>query len=862
MTRFHAAAAAILALTSFAVAGDDAARPAAGRLEAGGGSLAGDLEPAPEVPGGARDTLLWKSPRFAAPFEFHLGEVSGVAFAAPARRPEAAGPFVHLRGGDVLAATIESLDADAMVVGFRGPDGPARLWIARGEVAAISRACEGGGSYVGPSGLAGWDQAPAGSWREEAGRIMTDKAGAAVTRDVAATGRARYDIRMSRRRAAEFRLAVAAAERPADDGYVLHAVGGDAAGGMMLVRRGGGRAAIEPLPAVEWRGDALRVVLFVDQERGRLAAVLPEAAGAAARQAHEVRLPAGDGARPSGRFRLELTGGDLCLERIEVTPWRGEEPTLRPVAETAIVARTGPLEGFAVTSFEAAPGEYVLTRGGETRRVAAADVEEIRFPVGDEAAAEGAVRVVAVDGSTLTGDLVKVDDRAVWVRRRGVDAAVAVPRDGIVAIRSLQPLAGRQDPAGRVGTLVVGEDRIRGCIVGRDGTEGVAWRPLGSANAAALAGAVDAEVEYVQRRPEKRPADAEVGGMGALVDRDGGGFFAVAMMTEDGAAARDGRIAAGDRIVAIAPAENARFVETRDLDNETVTQLLRGRVGTIVRLKVTDGAGANPRDVALARGPISVAGREVLEQALQAHARLAGAAEVAVDPRAEYPAVVVLRSGDTAPCRIESIDADAVTLRSPLAADAAEAVRVPAALVKAVELLPTAASRTLDKTLRDRLLTQPRMQRDRPPTHLLRLVDGDYLRGRLVRVDDASVSFDVRDVVKQLPRSQVARLIWLHPETPPPEGGPAAGPEPEPEGLVVQGVAADGRRVTLVAGGVEGNLLRGHSRAFGTSVVDLARIDRLLLGGAIGRDSRELPFAQWRLKPAAEPKALAKPAEP
>lgn len=154
------------------------------------------------------------------------------------------------------------------------------------------------------------------------------------------------------------------------------------------------------------------------------------------------------------------------------------------------------------------------------------------------------------------------------------------------------------------------------------------------------------------------------------------------------------------------------------------------------------------------------------------------------------------------------------------------------------------------------------MQRDRPPTHLLRLVDGDYLRGRLVRVDDASVSFDVRDVVKQLPRSQVARLIWLHPETPPPEGGPAAGPEPEPEGLVVQGVAADGRRVTLVAGGVEGNLLRGHSRAFGTSVVDLARIDRLLLGGAIGRDSRELPFAQWRLKPAAEPKALAKPAEP
>lgn len=861
-TRFRAAA-AILAMASCAVADDAAPQVAtAGRLEAGGGSLAGDLEAAPEVPGGVRDTLRWKSPRFATPFEFRLGEVSGIAFASPVRRPEAAGPFVQLRGGDALVATIESLDADALVVSVPGPDGPTRLRIARDEVAAISRAGGGGGSYVGPAGLAGWEQAPADSWREEAGRIMTDRAGAAVTRDVAAAVRARYDIRLSRRRAAEFRLAVAAAERAADDGYVLQAVGGDAAGGMMLVRRGGGRAAIEPLPAVEWRGDTLRVVLFVDQENGRLAAVLPDAPGAAARQAHEVKLLPGGGERPSGRVRIELTGGDVCLERIEVTPWRGEETTLRPAAETAIATKAGPLEGFTVTSFDAERGEYVLAKGGESRRVAGAEVEEIRFPIGDEAPVEGAIRVVGSDGSMLTGDLVKVDDRAVWVRRRGMDGAVPVPRDGIVSIRALAAGTKRPEAAGRVGTLIVGADRVRGCMVGASADDGIAWQPLGSDNAAAFAGAVDAEVEYVARRAERRPVDVEVGGVGAMLDRDGDGFFVVTMLTEEGAAARDGRIAPGDRVVAVSPSARARFVDAKPLDQQSLTHLLRGRVGTTVRLKVTDGGGANPRDVALVRGPISVAGREILDQALQAHVMLAGAADAPADPADAYPAIVVLRSGDTAPCRIESIDAEALTLRSPLTADEEEAVRVPAALVKAVELLPTAASRTLDKTLRDRLLTLPRMQRDRPPTHLLRLVDGDYLRGRLVRVDDATVRFEVLDVVKQLPRSQVARLIWLHPETPPAEDRPAAEPEPEPEGLVVQGVAPDGRRLTLVAGVVEGNALRGHSRAFGPSVVDLTKVDRLLIGAAVGRDARELPFAQWTLKPAPEPKALAKPGTP
>lgn len=859
MTMLHvrAAAAAIIALTTLAVA-DDAAPPAApGRLEVGGGSVAGDLAPAPEAPGGVRDTLLWRSPRFAAPFEFRIGELSGILFAAPSRPAKGPSPFVHLRGGDAIAGTVEALDADALVVRARGPDGPVRLRIARDEVVAISGSGEGAGSYTGPAGLTGWEQAPADSWREEAGRITTDKARASVTRDVAAPARARFDIRLSRRRAAEFRLSVAAAERPIDDGYTLQALGGE----VMLVRRAGGKADIEPLPAVAWPGDTLRVVLFVDQASGRLAAVLPDAVDAADRAAREVRLPPAAGGTPSGRFRLELTTGDICLERIEVTPWRGDEPTLRPAAETTIVTKAGPLAGFAVTSFDGSSGEYVFARGAETRRVAAADVEEIRFPPGDEAAAEGSLRVVDADGGMLTGDLVKVDDRFVWIRRRGVVDPVAMPRDAIVAIRSLRTAPQRPEPAGRVGTLVVREDRIPGRIVGVDDGTGIAWQPVGSENAAAFAGVVEAEVEYVPRRPEKKANVVAVGGIGGIVNRDDAGFHVIAMLTADGAAARDGRIEAGDRILAVAPAEQARFVETKELENETVTHLLRGRVGTTVRVKLSDGAGGNPRELALVRSPINVAGRETLEQALQTHARLAGAADTVPALPADYPAVIVLRNGDVAPCRIESIDADAITLRSPVMADTAEAVRVPAALVKAVELNPAAASRRVGPILHTRLLTLPRMQRDRPPTHLLRLSDGDYLRGRLLRVDDETVTFEVLDVVKQMPRSRVARLIWLHPEVPPPADGAEAPAEPESEGVAVRGVTPDDKRLTLVADGAEGDLLRGRSRAFGAAVMDVRRFDRLLLGAEVDRDVFEPPYAAWKLLPATEPRALAKPEE-
>ena len=68
----------------------------------------------------------------------------------------------------------------------------------------------------------------------------------------------------------------------------------------------------------------------------------------------------------------------------------------------------------------------------------------------------------------------------------------------------------------------------------------------------------------------------------------------------------------------------------------------------------------------------------------------------------------------------------------------------------------------LTATKRNRLLTLPRMQRDNPPTHLIRSRYGDYLRGRIVGMDENNLQVEVRLETKIIPRERVARIIWLH----------------------------------------------------------------------------------------------------
>jgi thiol-disulfide isomerase/thioredoxin len=212
--------------------------------------------------------------------------------------------------------------------------------------------------------------------------------------------------------------------------------------------------------------------------------------------------------------------------------------------------------------------------------------------------------------------------------------------------------------------------------------------------------------------------------------------------------------------------------------------------------------------------------------------------------------VLHLRTGDTIPCTVKHIDEKGMTLETSLS----DATFVGHEQIKALELMPDVAAAKIAKSKRERLLTLPRMQRDNPPTHLIRSAEGDYVRGRLIEMDDKQLQVEVRLETKTLLRENVARIIWLHAdETESTSTEPSS--RNQHSGTRVQAIPKSGNRLTFFAEQLAGKILAGRSDTLGSCHVDLDEIDQILMGPAIEQAAAALAFHQWKLKSAAEPLA-------
>jgi thiol-disulfide isomerase/thioredoxin len=218
-------------------------------------------------------------------------------------------------------------------------------------------------------------------------------------------------------------------------------------------------------------------------------------------------------------------------------------------------------------------------------------------------------------------------------------------------------------------------------------------------------------------------------------------------------------------------------------------------------------------------------------------------------PAAKRPALH-LRTGDVIPSEVTRIDEAGVTIKSSVS----EKTFVPHDKIMAVELASdTAVSVRLTKAKRDRLLTLPRMQRDSPPTQLIRSRTGDYLRGRVLSMDEKTLQVEVRLETKEVPRDRVSRIIWLHADDREPSKEPA-GPVKEERETRVQAVCGDGIRLTFSAERLVDAMLVGTGDVLGACRVRLADVDQLLIGGAIEKAAAQLAYQQWKLTNAPEPR--------
>ncbi|MFM9964749.1 MAG: TlpA family protein disulfide reductase [Planctomycetaceae bacterium] len=229
-----------------------------------------------------------------------------------------------------------------------------------------------------------------------------------------------------------------------------------------------------------------------------------------------------------------------------------------------------------------------------------------------------------------------------------------------------------------------------------------------------------------------------------------------------------------------------------------------------------------------------------------------------------------LRSGDTIPCEVTKITEEGVNFKTSMS----DATFVSHDKVKAVELSVVDGPPKLNKTKRERLLTLPRMQRDSPPTQLIRSKSGDFLRGRVVDMDDQELRLEVRVETKKIPRDRISQIIWFHPDelTPatdaPPlsedknrgadatplaedknkDKGKSAGP------TRVQALRSDGIRLTFFPEQFAAKALSGKSEVLGNCKTDVEQVDQLLIGAMIEKSAADLAYHRWRLHPAVEPK--------
>lgn len=886
--------------------------PDTARLSLTDGELVGRLLDAPPGADGARSTLLWQSPHFPAPFEFPLDRVERIRFPAggnPAH--DAPGPWtVQLAGGDQVVGTLVGVDDRHVLVEAAGAPAGTRLAIARGAVRAIGRSgADGALEWNGDP--AAWNLSGPVDWAGIEAGMVSRRAGARAWQPLPeAAVRLRIDLDLEVRAVDP----LAAPEAPPADAEPQRAVmirpgrrrvpaaaGAPPAAPLVRVtlgdtpRSASGDAVVAPGQEVEAHADApytlllgrLGMVLVRDEKtplgtgradvhragdlpagRFTIALFVDLAAGRAAL----ARFPDGEiladlsvepaSGRPVRALAIEAVAGAVVVHGLRVGAWRGAEPgadagdaglvTLRGGRSRAGTV-TGLTDGMLAIDAAAGGGD------GDAGPIPLEMVESIEFPLAPQPAGgdRGRLRVSDRAGTRVTGSLERVADGAVWVRHPAIDGDLRLPLESLATLTGVRDGVAAGAAAGRPGRMTIDGVTMTGCLEASgagDTVERVGWRPSGSLLASPMplgAAAVPARIVY-----EPGPQDAEpmesIGWLGIEVDPLDGAL--VTGLSPDSPAL--GGVRPGMRIRGIAPILGKPFVDTAESSADEIAMLLEGPVSSIVRLRLDGPEGAPaegpqreqsfprvPRPEGLP--PRSLADLGALHERL-----IAGGPAAPPDPDAADSRVILV-TGEAVPGRVDAIDDKGLSI----VVEGTGAVTIPAAAVQAVELVPSSGRRISAEKFRS-LVTLPRSQRSAPPTHLVRSPRGDYLRGRLVSLDRQSLRIAVdsqpRGKPTVIPRSEVARVIWLHPELLADDWRP---PSEEPaDGLAVEGIWRDGARRRLTATAIEGGMLVGTHPLLGPSRIDLGTVRRLVIGGGLDDAPLARPYAQWMLRPASDPR--------
>jgi peroxiredoxin len=780
----------------------------------GAGARANATEPSPPRPSGAvlhlasggfvsgelkdskgPEILRWQPSAFAAPFDFFTDRVSDIQWPPPAEPREPGGTYCfELAGGDALFGTLVGLDDTAAVVEVPWSG---RLHVLRTRILRIDRWRDRAGLiYQGPNGLAGWQEVAAGGGSPGATppQVVPGPPGVVFARPAAAPPPVGFS-------------AEPGPEKP-DAGNWR-----EEAGVIVSDRPGAALRADIGLPA-------RAAVEFEVSWKDKPDFVLALGVGASEKTLHRA-------------FRFEVWDDDLVVHRATedeadvasvqtIAPGAGRAHLRAYLDQEAgrilVASSTGrPLADLKVgePGSKALPSVELINQGGEVRlerlRVSRWDGDPPREEQGDRP------RVVLSDGSIVYGRVARFDaDSSAFVVRDGADES-RIAADRVASVFLSSPVDDRPRSI-RValtdGTRLSGElDRVEGGALWMmvPGVKEMTRLPVSRLRSLVVLQPTGAP--EVETKPSGTLELEGVRLLGHLVD---------------------GRERPGSSCLVWQPAGSA-----------TASPLRPGVSGRIVYREKPQPA-PTPRRAQPAPAPPG----GVLVAVARAFAGNAPQPQPEPAPSAIRRAIH-LRSGDVIPSDVTGIDETGVSFRSAFS----ESTFVPHEKVKVVELGPDVATTVrLSKSKRERLLTLSRVQKDSPPTQLIRSRNGDYLRGRIVSMDEKTLRVEVRLENKDVPRDRVSRIIWLHAdETEPPKA--TSKPPEAPASTRVQALRSDGIRLTFFAERASNGTLSGKSDVLGTCRVRLEAVDQILIGSSIEQAAAQLAYQQWTLKNAPEPKS-------
>jgi peroxiredoxin len=752
-------------------------------------------------------TIRWQSRSFASPFEFALGSVNAIHYPAPAQPIKPAGELCfELSGGDVLFGSLLTLDGTTAEI-----DAPpfGRLRVERSRIERMYRWRDRADLvYMGPRGLADWATNAREGWREEAGQILTDQTGALLWGDFKIPPQAEIELAISWKGKPNFLMALGVNEDQTtiDQAFRLDVWNDD----LVLARENPRDADVALLQhLVDGKGQ-LHVRIYLDQNSGHCLVFSQEGERIA-----DVTVPPSL-TEPAKAPRGKKAGAQQAADVTGVPP---AQPAKQEEKQAGDGNAAGKVKSFA--------GLRLLNKRGDLR------IERLRVGRWNgeppQNVTPGKSRVHLVDSTVVYGEVVGFEpaQKEFTLRDGDQESKIAADRVATMFLKS---------------TPNVEPGQVR--VVHQDGSQ----------VSGELTKIVDGSV-HVTAAGIAEPLQLPVKDLRALLvlQRSQADVTSKENPAHRGVLELDGLRLPG-RLVDGQEQGASSCLVWHPLHSATASALLKGASGRIVYREppvAKPTAKNQPAGGAVARAFNMIGG---------APARVAvppnGQAPGGQVPAAAIMAQLHLRSGDTVPCEVTGIDEQGVHFKTPVS-DASFAANDK---IKAIELIPGVnGPLKLNKGKRDRLLTLPRLQKENPPTHLIRSINGDYLRGSVTSLDEKSLNLEIHLEPRKIPRERVAQIIWLHPDELAPKPQADA---PSAQETRVQALRSDGVRMTFIAERFADEVLSGKSEILGATHVNLKDIDQLSIGPAIELHAARLAFQKWKLHNAIEPKVMSSDGEP